>query len=337
MGSFAYDRDFLPVANVGDYVYFIGRGYKAEDTYRINALEPIQSYMIDILQISGVLPSGVTALAINGTTNDRTGVIPESTTRNILQVDKSTFAQYRVTLLDDILLQLLSPGAGNPLYSTPNVATTMQAHFAPHYAKKQLTTAPATDTLLWANSSNVDLAAGLAGQTPTRHSRIVGLNIQCSAATTLFFGDAGVTGGTAASSANSVFAVSFVTADWITLGRDSLPQDLYFNSGIVFQQSAAVTTNVTVIVEEDNASTASGQVVERSLANITNNREFFVLEDLCPAIRAINPLTIAQASARVVFAGFQYTLTEQAAPSPNIRKIPIPIASITHLGPESRG
>jgi len=343
MPSFPYDRDFLPLLKVGDYVYFQGQGRSLAPkngeggVFQVQMLEPIQPYMIDTLQISGALPTSVTALAANGSVNDRTGVIPQSTINNILQLDNNVFAQYRVTLLDDILFQLLMPGAGNPLYSTPNASTYIQNPLAPHKSKVQITTAPGTDSLIWANSSNVDLAAGIAGQTPTRHSRIVGLNIQCSGATNVFLGDASAAGGTAATSANSELAFSFSAADWTSLGRDSLPQDLYFNSGVVCQQSAAVTTNITVIVEEDDAAIFSGEVVDRSKAIVNNNAEFFVLEDLSPAMRIINPLSVAQSSARVIFAGFQYVLGNRVTPPAGIRPTQIPIASVTHSGPVNVG
>lgn len=331
MGTFPYNVPFAPVVSPRDYVVFMGRGYNIDNTYLVTGLEPIQPYILDVLLMTGALPASVTTLAANGSTNDRTADIGEGTMRNYLQVDNNMFAQYRVSFLDDFLLKLGAPGQANIMYSTVNATTYMHGALIPHRAVSQLTTAPATDTLIWANSSNTSIAGEISGMTPTRKSRLVGLAISCSGATTVRFGDASVGGGTTASAANNTFAIPFVTQDYILLGKDEIPEDLYFNSGLVWQQSQAVTTTVTAIMEEDDVAPFVAQYKLREGVTSIQSNEFFVLEDACPTWKAINPLAVSQGTARVSLAGFQYTLLEKAAP-PGLKPIQIPISSLRHAG-----
>ena len=331
IGTFPYDKEFLPIAKFDDFVSFYGRGNKPSETYQIKGVEVLQPFMIDFLQISGALPTSVTTLAANGSTNDRTGFVPEGTMRNIFQVDSNMFGQWRIQMLDDILLALASPGQANAMFSTVVANTYIQRPLPQHKAKVQLSGGLATDTLIWANSSNVDIAGGIAGQTPTRHSKVIGLMILTTAATTVYFADGNVAGGTLASSANFAFGVVFATADWIFLGPSDLPANLELTSGLVCEQSGSATVTITAVVQEDNIGAFSGQLTYQPNVVNTQNDEFFVLENEVPAMKAINPTSVVQASARMMVAGYQFIIKQIQAPA-GVRPIQIPVAALRHAG-----
>lgn len=328
MGSFPFDKEFLPVVKPDDYIRFLPAS-KLKDTYRVLQVEPIQPFMIDVLQIS---EAGVTTLNPNGSTGDRTNSLSPENIKKILATDVNTFAQYRLEPLDDILVALSAPGITEPFGATAVATTYLSKRLPTHKARVQITTAPGTDTLIWANTSANELAGQISGQSPRRKSRIVGLFIYTDTALTVRFGDASVGAGTAASSANALLQFNFTSApDYISLGRASLPEDLYFSSGIVAQISAAGTVTIVVTVEEDSPGIFGGNLLSRERAVANHQGEIYVWKNIVPGLRVVNPLSIAQTTARIAIAGFLFDITPETPPQ-GLKPIGIPLYRIPRGG-----
>jgi hypothetical protein len=337
MGSFPFDREFLPVVKSDDYINFLPKGPGIEaKTFKVNQSEPIQPFLIDALQIANALPPSITTLAANGTANDRTNFLGPEAIRRLLEVDKNAFCQYRVEPMDDILIQLGAPGAQSPLWSTVNATTTISKRLPVSRASTRLTAVQSTDALLWANTKNGDIAGLIAGQSPSRRARIVGLHISivAAAATThVTFGDAAVSGGTAASLASAqldfAFAASAITT--LNLGRDSLPEDLFLNSGIVVQQDQANTTRITIVVEEDNGDIFGKRLLFEELADANHSHEFYAYQNQVPSLKVINPQNVSQSTARMIFAGWLFDIESKEPPS-GVKPIGIPLLRLPRLG-----
>jgi len=330
MGSFAYDKEFLPVLKPDDYFVFTPQEPKpyVPGLFKVLEVEPIENFYMDWLQVPGAFAGNPPyVLAANGAAGDRTNGMGPDIVQQILQTDKNIMAQWRIEPVDDILVQLGAPGINSPLWSTPVATTYIQKRLAPHHSTVQITTAPGTDTLIWANTKNPDISGSLRGQSVTRKSRIMGISLDFSAATTIYLGDAAVAGGTAASVANHTLGFVFGGAGSTQLGLIDLPDEYYFEKGIVAQQTAAVTTTITVSLEEDNENVFDGTLKfeERSRGN--HNHEFYTFGNYVPSAKIVNPLLIGQSTARCMLSGFMYDLdgaTADEVPSGKyINKIPL--------------
>lgn len=304
MASFPYDEKFLPVAHETDYIRFLPVSTYPK-VYRVTQVEALQPWILDYLQIPGALSTGV--LAAVGSTNDKTNDLANTSLLSYFETEDNYFIQWRVDPIDDILLKF---GGNSPFYSTQNITTYIGKRLPKHTGTAKIAAAPGTDTLLWKNTTGSRIGGEAAGNTPTRKSRIVGLAIDVAGAVNVRFGDAAVLGGTAANTANYIFQIPFSTADFIFLGRDSLPKDLYFNSGVVAQISAAVQTNITVIVEEDAEGLFGGNLVEEERATSIQSQEFYTWKQEIPVMTVLNPLAVTQASARVSLGGFLFGIVE---------------------------
>ena len=210
--SFPFATPFLPLVKADDYIKFLPEDTFKGKTYRIIEVEPIQPFILDFLQISGALPSGVTALAVAGAANSSTSSLGDDIIRQFLETDINIFAQWRVEPLDDILLQLGVPGIQNVLYGTPVATTFIQRRLPQHRSRTQMTAVQATDVVLWANTFGTLIGALTRGQTPTRKSRIVGLHVNTTGAVNIFFGDGATAGGATASLTNHIFALRVTAA-----------------------------------------------------------------------------------------------------------------------------
>ena len=325
MASFPYDKDFLPVVHEGDYVRFLPlENYKGV-VYKIAQVEAMQPWVLDYLQIPGALPAGVHSLAAVGSTNDKTNDLANTSLINYFATEEGIFTQWRADPIVDILLKF---GGNSPFFSRQYVATYIGKRVPSHRANAKISTAPGTDTLLWTNTVGSRIGGEATGNTPNRKSRIIGIAADVAGAVNIRFGDADVGAGTAADSTHYLFQIVFATADSIFLGKDSLPQNLYFEDGVVAQLSAAVGANITVIVEEDAEGIFGGNLLEESRANATQAHEFYTWENEIPVMTILNPLAVSQSTARVTLAGFLFGIIEVPAVPAGAKVTGIPLQRI---------
>ncbi len=338
MGSFPYYKKFEPIVHEGDYIKFLPtsvrgvpfqNGTKSSVIYQVMQVEQIPQYMVDFLQVNGALPSGATTVAAGGQSN----VLSPSITdfKNIFALEQGIFGQWRLDLLDDYLLSVSTPGATNYQGATEFGLPLWSRRLPQHKATTQFTSTSSitVPTLIWQNTASSLIAAQLTDQIPVRKSRIVGLAIYASTAMTIYFKDGTSTSSTIIGAQN--FAVPFSTKDFIFLGRDSIPDELYFDTGILVQTDTAALASVTVVVEEDNTDLYSAQTKEQGLAQANNVNEFFTWYETMPTMRIWNPLQISISTARAMLGGWQFGITPSTSTS-GVKPIGIPLYRIPRGG-----
>lgn len=328
MARFPYSSAFEPVVSRGDYLEVLTPESHAYDgqIFKVDQVEPIQPFLLDFLLISGV---GTTPLAANGGQSNQ---LPPATMRNYWETDNNILAQWRVDLVDDFFLQLGNPGNAQFGQVAGGVSTFISSRLPRHTVRVRLTTAPATDTLLWTNTNGAIVGGRALSQTPTRKSRLIGLAIYVTAATTVYFGDAAAAGGTAAGNVSKLFGIPFLSNDFIFLSSEQLPKGLRFESGIVFQQTAAVDITITAVVEESNTGIFDGQLDERERAKATHNNEFYSIATRVPSVIVYNPLAVTLATALAEFSGYQISLDPVDKAPVGVKVTGIPLEQIKHSG-----
>jgi hypothetical protein len=296
MGAFPFRKDFEPFAQIGEKVRILGVGI-TEKCYEITHVEPIQPFIVDFAS-SDFYGGSIPAHGSSGY-NTKSYDMKEE-----FSLWENMLGQYRIDLLDDIVLEVSHIGSSNRLYGIKYKELYLMKELPRHTVFKR-TTATGTEASVWTTTNTTE--------TGRRVARIVKLIISNEAASAgeLRLGDGDGTG-TDASAANADISIEVGAGESVILHRDELPETEFY-TGITWQVSAQP-MRLTVTVEEDYASPFKSN----------HNRELFVFEDNYPYMRCINPLAVAQTTARMLVSGFKYMLKE--LPTLDVRAIPVPVS-----------
>jgi len=286
MGVFPFRKDFEPIVQIGENIRPIGVGanYKF---YKVTHIEPVQPFIVDFAGsdfYDGAIPA-------HGTSGYNT---KNYNMKNQFALWKNMLGQFRIELLDDIVLVISHVGAGNQLYTLKYTETYLQKE-RPRHTVFERTTSTDTESLLWKVTNVAET-----GHRKAKIKRVLITNESASDGE-VRFGDGDGTGNDA-SSANADMSFIVGAGETKGFGEDDIPE-VEFATGITWQTSVQP-VRVTVTVEEDLVNP-----FEKKHAN-----EIFVFEDNAPYMRCINPLAVSQATARILVAGFKYALEEIPKP-----------------------
>jgi len=296
MGAWPYKKDFEPLAQIGEKVRLLGVGI-TEKAYEIVHVEPVQPFIVDFAG-SDFYNAVIPAHGSSGY-NTKSYDLKEE-----FSLWKNMLGQFRIDLLDDIVLEVSHVGSSNRLYGLKYKELYLMKELPRHTVFKRAT-ATDTEAAVW-TTTNVT-------ETGRRIARILKLIISNEAATAgeVRLGDGNGTG-TDAAAANADISIEVGAGESVILHKDELPETDFY-TGITWQVSAQP-MRLTITVEEDYASPFKGN----------HTRELFVFEDNYPYMRPINPLAVAQTTARILVSGYKYLLKELAAL--DVRAIPVPVS-----------
>jgi hypothetical protein len=286
----AYDEKFLPVARIGDVVKVLG------NYYLIERIEPIQPTIIDLIDSNH---ANLTSLAPYGTTGYETGDIIDSV-HDDFSLPDGWFGQWRIKVIDDIMLKVSLPEASNVLWTTkPTVTYLMRDRFVNTVSKYQ-SGATTADVLLWSNSELTTPPCSW----KSKLTRLV-ISEEGVEDAVVRFGDYGEAGGDYADATNAVLSVNVSLNGTVVLNREDLEYE--FTNGIVFQTNGG-NVRITAEVEEDS---------DISLFAGSSNKEFFTYQDdKLPVFKVMNRLKIAQTKARISRCGWKFKLSESLRETP---------------------
>ena len=286
MGAFPFRKDFEPVVQIGENVRLIGAGanYKF---YKVTHIEPVQPFIVDFTD-SDFYGKAIPAHGTSGYNTKNYNM------KNQFALWGNMLGQFRIELLDDIVLVISHVGAGNRLYTLKYTETYLQKEKPRHTVFKRATSTD-TESLLW-TVTNV-------AETGQRKAKIkkVWITNESGSAGEVRFGDGDGTGDDA-SSANADMSFRVGAYESVGFHEDEIPE-VEFTTGITWQTSVQP-VRVTVTIEEDFVNPFEKR----------HSNEIFVFEDNAPYMRCINPLAIPQNTARILIAGFKYALEEIPKP-----------------------
>jgi len=287
LGVFPYRKDFEPIVQTQENIRPIGIGVE-EKFYVVKHIEPIQPFIVDFCGsdfLNGDLPAhGNSGYATKFYAMKEEFALP-----------KNTLGQFRIELLDDILIKVSHIGAAAELYGLKYTDTYLTKEKPRHTVFKRQTSTD-TEQLVW-KTTNVSEAG-------RRKARIVKLWItnESGSAGEVRFGDGDGTG-TNASSTSASMSFRIGAYESVGFNEDELPE-VEFLTGITWQTSVQP-VRITVTIEEDMINPFKDN----------HNREIFVLEDNYPYMKVVNPLAIAQSTARILVAGYKFFLAEIPRPA----------------------
>jgi len=286
VGAFPFRKDFEPVVQIGENVRLIGVGanYKF---YKVKHIEPVQPFIVDFAG-SDFYDSAIPAHGVSGYNTKNYKMNTE------FALWEGMLGQFRIELLDDIVLVISHVGAGNQLYTLKYTETYLQKE-KPRHTVFERTTSTDTESLLW-TVTNVS-------ETGRRKAKIkkVWITNESASGGEVRFGDGDGTGNDA-NSANADMSFRVGAHESVGFHEEEIPE-VEFLTGITWQASVQP-VRVTVTLEEDLVNP-----FEKKHSN-----EIFVFEDHVPYMRCINPLAVSQTTARILVAGFKYALEEIKRP-----------------------
>jgi hypothetical protein len=284
------------LAQIGEKIRILGVGV-TEKAYEITHVEPVQPFIVDFAG-SDFYNASIPAHGSSGYNTKSYDMKDE------FSLWVNMLGQFRIELLDDIVLEVSHIGSSNRLYGLKYKELYLMKDLPRHTTFKR-TTSVDTEAAVW-TTTNV-------AETGRRIARIVKLVISNEAASAgeLRLGDGDGTG-TDASAANADISIRVGAQETVVLERDELPETDFY-TGITWQVSVQP-MRLTVTVEEDYASPFKDN----------NNKELFVFEDNYPYMRPINPLAVAQTTARILVSGYKYLLKELA--TLDVKAIPVPVS-----------
>lgn len=287
----AFEEKFLPIARIGDVVKILGKYYLIE---KIEAIQPTLLDMIDSDH------ADLASLAAFGSSGYDTGNIIDPI-HDDFALDDGWFGQWRVNVIDDIILQIAIPEASNVLWAGKGFNTYLMRDKFVNTVPKYQAGAAATDVLLWANSV---ITTPLTGSWKSKLTRLF-LSEEGSADAIVRFGDYNEAGGSYANATNAVLSVNISLNGTVVLNKEDL--DYEFGTGIVFQTSAGNIRMTAEVEEDSNISMFAGSA----------NKEFFTYQDdKLPVFRVMNRLKVAQTKARISRCGWKFKLSESVRETP---------------------
>lgn len=298
MGAFPFRKDFEPIAQVGERLRLLGIGIKKTNVgFEVLHVEPIQPFIVDFAS-SDFYDGNIPAY---GTTGYNTKTYDME---NQFSLWDNMLGQYRIELLDDIVLVVKHIGKANQLYSIKNTETYLMKERPRHTVFKRRT-ATDTEAAFWTTTNRTE--------TGRRIARIVKAVItnESSSAGEVRFGDGDGTG-TDAAAANADLSFRIGATETLILHEKEIPETEFY-TGITDQVSVQP-MRMTLTIEEDYESPFKG----------AHNKELFVFEDNYPSMQAINPLAVAQVTARMLVSGYKYLLKELTTMP--LKAIPVPVS-----------
>lgn len=299
MSRFPYAEEFSPIVQVGENIHLIGAGKSSllDKYWVVKHIEPIQPFIVDFCS-DDFYGNPIPAHGSSGYNTEFYKMDDE------MAMPDWVLGQFRVVPLDDILIQVGHDAARNVLYDTKKT-TTYISKGKPRHTVFERTTSTDTESKLWTVTNNSE-----AGRRVAKIVRIW-LDNESASAGILRFGDGDGTG-TDASADNADMSFEFGAKESIGWAEDEIPE-VKFYTGVTWQVSVQP-VRVTVTIEEDNLYPFKNQ----------QGAEIFVWQNSVPYFRIINPIGVAQSSARVLLYGYKL-LTELLEKKPS-KYTDVPIA-----------
>lgn len=284
MPSFPYLKDFEPVVKIGDYVKIFGKFYVIEH------VEPVQPEIVNLLDSKH---ANLTSLAAAGSAGDRSKVFDMEDDFALVE---GWFGQWRIDLVDDIILEIGLPEAADALWSKKKGKTYLMKENPVNGVSKYQSGAASTDVLLWKTTNYTDPPAG---KWVAKIKKLI-LTEESGSAAVVRFGDASTGGGSEASATSAKLSVAVGASETVALKDNELPNYEFVN-GIVFQTTGG-NVRITAEIEE------KGIVVP---FKSNNYKEFYTFGDKkYPWATVYNRISVTQTKARISVAGFKYKIRE---------------------------
>jgi len=299
MPGFPYEEKLEPIVKIGETVKIFDKYYV------VKHVEPVQAEIVDLLDAEHA--NITTGLAPAGTAGDRSKVF---SLEKDFALEDGWFGQWRIDLVDDVILKLMHPEASKVLWASKARGTYLMLERPRRSVSVYQPGAASTDVLVWVTTNFTEPPSGKW----TAYIKKLAITEESGAAGAVVrFGDNYAAGGDRASAANAKMSFPVGAGEGVVLDEDEIPE-YGFELGVVMQTTGG-TVRVTATIEERGLKVPFAG---------SSNREIFTFEDdKYPYAVVINRAAAPLFKARISKAGFKFKVEQLRARPEKWIEIPV--------------